>query len=157
MRLLSTTFRRAALEALGGYRSVPFPEDYDLFLRLVDAGYGLAKVPVLGLRWRHRARRLTFTDPRCSPDALRLCKATHLAHLLAREPRPLYVWGAGRDGRRFARRLVERDGKLDAAAFRDAIGIGRKRAIQILEFFDRAGHTRRVRDARIVRADSVWP
>jgi len=57
---------------------------------------------------------------------------------------------------RVVRELAQRDGKIEAAAFRDAIDIGRKRAIQILEFFDRAGHTRRVRDARIVRADSGW-
>ena len=36
------------------------------------------------------------------------------------------------------------DGAVEAAAFRDAIGIGRKRSIQVLEFFDRAGYTRRV-------------
>ena len=62
-----------------------------------------------------------------------------------------------RDLSHVVREIAQRDGKVEAAAFRDAIDIGRKRAIQILEFFDRAGHTRRVRDARIVRADSGWP
>jgi selenocysteine-specific elongation factor len=38
-------------------------------------------------------------------------------------------------------------GEVEASAFRDATGLGRKRAIQILEFFDRTGYTRRVRDA----------
>ncbi len=54
------------------------------------------------------------------------------------------------------RTLAERDGSVGAAAFRDAIGTGRKRAIQILEFFDRVGYTRRVRDAHVLRADSGW-
>ncbi|MFT3760243.1 selenocysteine-specific translation elongation factor [Thauera sp.] len=36
------------------------------------------------------------------------------------------------------------DGRIRAADFRDRIGGGRKRAIQILEFFDRFGFTRRV-------------
>ncbi|WP_068637223.1 selenocysteine-specific translation elongation factor [Thauera butanivorans] len=36
------------------------------------------------------------------------------------------------------------DGRIRAAGFRDRIGGGRKRAIQILEFFDRVGFTRRV-------------
>jgi selenocysteine-specific elongation factor len=45
---------------------------------------------------------------------------------------------------------------VTAAAFRDAIGLGRKRSIQILEFFDRIGYTRRVRDAHVLRADSDW-
>ena len=42
-----------------------------------------------------------------------------------------------------------------AAAFRDRIGLGRKRAIQILEFFDRIGYTRRARDDHRIRGDSL--
>ena len=45
-------------------------------------------------------------------------------------------------------------GLVEAAAFRDATGLGRKRAIQILEFFDRVGYTRRVRDAHLLRPDA---
>ena len=40
---------------------------------------------------------------------------------------------------------------LQAASFRDATGLGRKRAIQLLEFFDRVGFTRRVKDAHLLR------
>ena len=35
--------------------------------------------------------------------------------------------------------------EVEAHAFRDATELGRKRAIQILEFFDRVGYTRRLR------------
>ncbi len=42
------------------------------------------------------------------------------------------------------------------ARFRDTLGLGRKRAIQILEFFDRVGYTRRVRDAHVLRPDGAW-
>jgi selenocysteine-specific elongation factor len=42
-----------------------------------------------------------------------------------------------------------------AAVFRDGSGLGRKRAIQILEFFDRVGYTRRVREAHRLRGDSL--
>jgi len=52
--------------------------------------------------------------------------------------------------------LAREHGTVEAAQYRDAVGLGRKRAIQILEFFDRAGHTRRMRDARVLRADSGW-
>src|SRR5690606_296880 len=41
-----------------------------------------------------------------------------------------------------------------AAQFRDATGLGRKRAIQILEFFNRAGYTRRQQDRHVLRRDS---
>ena len=47
-------------------------------------------------------------------------------------------------------------GGLDAATFRDATGLGRKRAIQILEFFDRIGYTRFRRDLHFLRPDSGW-
>lgn len=43
---------------------------------------------------------------------------------------------------------------VSAAQFRDATGLGRKRAIQILEFFDRMGYTRRVRDRHVLRGEA---
>jgi selenocysteine-specific elongation factor len=43
------------------------------------------------------------------------------------------------------------DGCARAAPLRDQIGGGRKVAIHILEFFDRIGYTRRVRDTHILR------
>ncbi|MFJ4391645.1 selenocysteine-specific translation elongation factor [Pseudomonas soli] len=44
---------------------------------------------------------------------------------------------------------------VQVAAFRDGLAIGRKRSVQILEYFDRIGLTRRVGDLRQVRADSA--
>ena len=54
-----------------------------------------------------------------------------------------------------ARRLAAGDGVVRAAAFRDAAGLGRKRAIQVLEHFDRVGLLRRVGDEHRLRADSA--
>jgi selenocysteine-specific elongation factor len=48
------------------------------------------------------------------------------------------------------------DGKLAAAPFRDVTALGRKRAIQVLEFFDRVGYTRFHRDLHVMRTDSRW-
>lgn len=47
------------------------------------------------------------------------------------------------------------DGDVTAAAFRDATGLGRKRAIQLLEHFDRIGMLRRVGDAHRLRPDTT--
>jgi selenocysteine-specific elongation factor len=52
--------------------------------------------------------------------------------------------------------LAHRHGAVEAAQYRDALGIGRKRAIQILEFFDRVGYTRRARDAHVLRGEGGW-
>lgn len=46
---------------------------------------------------------------------------------------------------------MARDEGVTAAAFRDRIGTGRKLAIQILEYFDRSGLTRRVGDRHRLR------
>ncbi|GAB1411826.1 hypothetical protein MASR1M97_05620 [Candidatus Desulfobacillus denitrificans] len=51
-------------------------------------------------------------------------------------------------------RLCARDGTARAAALRDEIGGGRKVAIHILEFFDRIGYTRRVRDEHALRGEA---
>ncbi len=47
------------------------------------------------------------------------------------------------------------EGEVVAASFRDATQLGRKRAIQILEHFDRIGLLRRVGDAHRLRSDSL--
>jgi selenocysteine-specific elongation factor len=56
------------------------------------------------------------------------------------------------------RQLNEEQGAARAASFRDLIftdgGGGRKVAIRILEFFDRVGYTRRVRDDHVLRRES---
>jgi selenocysteine-specific elongation factor len=55
-----------------------------------------------------------------------------------------------------AAELIAQHGAARAAEFRDRIGTGRKVAIQILEFFDRVGFTRRVRDDHLLRRDNPW-
>ncbi len=54
-------------------------------------------------------------------------------------------------------RIVAKLPDVQAASFRDATGLGRKRAIQVLEFFDRVGYTRRVRNSHLVRPNASWP
>ena len=51
--------------------------------------------------------------------------------------------------------LAEKNECVRAAEFRDQIGVGRKLAIQILEFFDRIGYTRRTGDEHRLRQESL--
>ena len=102
----STTFRRAALEAVGGYRDRGWPEDWDLLPRLVEAGYRIAKAPELLLWWRDSSGRLTRTGRAYSQEALRALRAEHLAAAL--RGRPCEMWGAGPTGKRLARALEAR-------------------------------------------------
>ncbi|MDN3221400.1 selenocysteine-specific translation elongation factor [Pseudomonas nunensis] len=60
--------------------------------------------------------------------------------------------------RRLAAMLLQLAAKnpvIEVAAFRDAVGLGRKRSVQILEYFDRIGLTRRLGDRRQIRLDSA--
>ena len=107
----SVMLRRRALVEVGGFRDVDWPEDYDLWMRLHAAGHTLGKVDLVGLRWRQREGRLTFSDPRYGLDRHRAMKAHFLASWIgARSAHRLVVWGAGPTGRRFARAL-EADGR----------------------------------------------
>jgi selenocysteine-specific elongation factor len=57
---------------------------------------------------------------------------------------------------RLLKGLADEHEAVETARYRDAIGVGRKRTIQILEFFDRVGYTRRTGDTRVLRVDSSW-
>jgi hypothetical protein len=105
----STMLRASALAAVGGWREGDFAEDWDLWLRLHAAGRELAKIERTVLRWRHRAGRATFADPRYAEDAHRTLRARHLLPVLsALSERRLTMWGAGPIARRLARALEER-------------------------------------------------
>ena len=54
------------------------------------------------------------------------------------------------------RTLCEQHGHADAASFRDQLGYGRKLAIQILEFYDRSGFTRRLADRHLLRESMLF-
>jgi hypothetical protein len=101
----SVALRTGALRALGGWRQGPFPEDYELWLRAIDAGRRFARLPEVLLRWRDTPSRLTRSDPRYGPDRF---LATKL-EALCRGPlsgRPAVVWGAGPIGKSWSRALA---------------------------------------------------
>ncbi|MFV9997785.1 MAG: SelB C-terminal domain-containing protein [Arsenophonus endosymbiont of Dermacentor nuttalli] len=47
-------------------------------------------------------------------------------------------------------------GAITVTSFGDELAIGRKLAVQILEFFDRSGFTRRKSDAHILRDKGLF-
>ncbi|MFO0590560.1 MAG: glycosyltransferase [Polyangiaceae bacterium] len=101
----SVMLRRSALDAAGGFEDPRWAEDYDLWLRLDAAGFGLAKVPRVLFRWRHREGRLTFNDGRYALPLFDEVKAKYLAPKLRARGRPITIWGAGKTGKRLARAL----------------------------------------------------
>jgi len=102
-------FRRDVFLEAGGFSEGPFPEDYDLLLRLHCEGRPMGKVPEVLLRWRDSEERLTRRDPRYSRNSFRRLKARHVARFWLRGADRVQVWGAGREGRLW-RRALAREG-----------------------------------------------
>jgi glycosyltransferase involved in cell wall biosynthesis len=100
----SITFRRAALDAVGGFLDLGWAEDWDLLLRLAQAGWTLSKVPEVLLSWRDSPSRLTRTGPAYRPEQMIRLRA----HYLSQGPlrgRTWDLWGAGPTGKRLLRAL----------------------------------------------------
>lgn len=110
----SVLLDREAVLSVGGYRDVGWPEDYDLWLRLMAAGAPVGKVPAVLTFWRDHGARLTRTAAHCSAEAIAACKASHLCSgpLASRER--VFIAGTGDDGKRMARALTRRGRTPDA-------------------------------------------
>ena len=93
-------YRRAALEAAGGYRCLgPWPVDIDFWMRWFERGLRVAKLPRVLYRWRQHPRQSTRGGGQHELAALRACKLAALARLHGpdgREPAPLHLVSTGR-------------------------------------------------------------
>jgi glycosyltransferase involved in cell wall biosynthesis len=107
----SVTFRRSLIDRYGGYANGPFPEDYELWLRWLDAGVSMASLTETLLTWNDLPARLSRTDPRYDTEAFFKIKARYLAREIHRSlgRRTLWIWGAGRPTRKRAEWLCEHD------------------------------------------------
>ncbi|MHC4817618.1 MAG: glycosyltransferase family 2 protein [Planctomycetota bacterium] len=102
----SVTMRAEVFDRVGGYRDNGHPEDYDFWLRALEAGIRCAKVDRVLHYWREHPRRVTRTHPRYSLEAFLRAKASSLLRGPLADGRPFVVWGAGMKGRRLTRLLV---------------------------------------------------
>lgn len=124
----SVIFRRDVILKAGGYADGPFPEDYDLWLRLLSSGRSMAKVPEVLLRWRERPDRASRTDDaRYGRAAFDRLRARYLAaDSRLRSGRTVVVWGAGFKTRKRTRLLVSHGAEISAWVDIDPRKIGTK-------------------------------
>ena len=126
----SVLWRRELAERHGVFRDGDFPEDYELWLRWLDAGVRIAKVPRVLLTWQDAPTRISRTDARYAPEAFFRTKAEWIARELARSGngRAVWVWGAGRHTRKRAAYLetwgVRIAGYVDVDVKKTGRGIG---------------------------------
>lgn len=120
-------FRRELVEKHGGAREGDFPEDYEMWLRWIDAGVQFAKVPEVLFTWNDLPSRLTRNDARYSAEAFERAKIQYLVKFIRAnnpEARPLYVCGGGRITRRKSKLLIESGLQIGAYVDIDPARIG---------------------------------
>ncbi|MGE6302622.1 selenocysteine-specific translation elongation factor [Serratia liquefaciens] len=85
-----------------------------------------------------------------------LRKAAQLGHVTAVVVDRYYLSQRIEQFAALIRELDETQGSANAADFRDRLGVGRKLAIQVLEFFDRSGFTRRKGNQHLLRDSGLY-
>ena len=105
----SAMVRREVFEKVGGYRDQGWAEDFDLWLRLFEAGVCFSKVEKYLYFWREHPERLTRVDGRYSLENFLRCKAQFLLSGPLNGCHRVVIWGAGQTGRRISKHLM-RDG-----------------------------------------------
>jgi len=93
-----------------GYREMGWAEDYDLVLRLLEAGRAIGMLPRRRLLWRHGPSRLSRRAPEYAPERFTDCKAHFLARSFLAAGERYILWGYGGTGRALCGAL-ERHGK----------------------------------------------
>jgi glycosyltransferase involved in cell wall biosynthesis len=99
--------RRELVENVGGYRDCGWAEDYDLWLRMADAGTRFARLPQTLFFWRDHPERATRTMSEYSAPAFRACKLYALQQGFLRDRRSVIIAGAGLEGRAWQRLLAD--------------------------------------------------
>lgn len=123
----SITFRKTDVVTLGGYQERGWAEDYDLWLRMYQAGLQFAKLPQVLLDWREHPQRLTRTDSRYSLENFIRAKAHYLVKGPLHDRDAVILWGAGMHGRRISKHLLREGAQLAAFVDIDPKKIGNTR------------------------------
>jgi hypothetical protein len=119
----SAMVRRELLEP--GYRETGGPEDYDLWLRLLEQGVKIAKIDRYLFFWREHGERLTRVDGRYSVENFLRCKAKYLLSGPLHGVGRVAVWGAGQTGRRLSKHLIRGGAPVEVFVDIDPDKIGR--------------------------------
>lgn len=120
----SVLVRREVFQMAGGYRDTDGPEDFDLWLRLIEAGVCCSKVDRYLYFWREHVERLTRVDGRYSVENFHRCKAKYLLSGPLAESKRVVIWGAGQTGRRLSKHLIRGGAPVEAFVDIDPAKVG---------------------------------
>lgn len=105
----TTMIRRSVFESLNGFSDPSWAEDYDFWLRFMEQGFRIAKVPEVLLDWYDSPDRSTRNLPRYELDQFQLAKAFYLSRVPRVRKNGVIIWGAGPIGKQMARFLAKQE------------------------------------------------
>jgi hypothetical protein len=142
--------RRRWLARVGGWRECGWPEDLDLWLRLVRHGARLAKCRETLYAWRQHPASATRRDPRYAPGRFADLRMDALANGFLARSGPLSLVGVGRSLREWESRLAARGVRADTVeAARPRVDLVRSLGPRILLVFGALPARARWRDALV--------
>lgn len=100
---------RSDFEQAGAFDSEWYPEDYDLCFRFRRAGLQIRSVKEVLHFWRDHSARFSRNDPNYVDHTFIDLKIHHFAQQDHQVEKQLYVWGAGKKGKRIAS-LLQKQG-----------------------------------------------
>ncbi len=116
--------RRRPLERAGGWAERDWPEDLDLWLRLLDSGARFAKLPRVLYAWRRHPGSATLRQPRYRRERFDALRLEALSRGLLRGARSVTLIGVGSSLDRWQRLLAARGFQVGSVpAGRPAAGL----------------------------------
>ena len=96
---------RSDFDAIGGFDSSVYPEDYDLTFRMYE--HNLKPIPVSEVLhfWRDHKDRASRNDPKYADDTFTEIKVNYFLKLHYQKDKQIHIWGAGRRGKKIAKAL----------------------------------------------------
>jgi cellulose synthase/poly-beta-1,6-N-acetylglucosamine synthase-like glycosyltransferase len=120
-----------------GCREGDFPEDYDLWLRVIAAGFRCGKAPEHVLDWTDGPDRLTRSCDRYHRAAFDRCRREHLLAGPLRGIGVVNLWGAGETGKPWLRWLMSAGFRIGCAVEVAPRKIGRRiHGVPVIHFRD---------------------
>lgn len=100
---------RSDFDAIGGFDSPVYPEDYDLTFRMY--AHNLTPIPVSEVLhfWRDHKDRASRNDPNYEDDTFTNIKVHYFLKLKHQKEKQIQIWGSGRRGKKLARALQKND------------------------------------------------
>jgi glycosyltransferase involved in cell wall biosynthesis len=95
----SVMFRKDLIAQYGSYSTDAVPEDYELWLRWLDAGVQMQKVEIPVLEWHDLPERLSRNHEHYAREGFEQVRVQYLSRWLrknVRPDKPIFIWGGGK-------------------------------------------------------------